>query len=57
FQNKAITIGANNAGAEKTAADIAEVLVYNRALDETEQTAVGHYLGAKYEIDGEWNPA
>ncbi len=57
FQNKAITIGANNAGAEKTAADFAEVLVYDRALDANEQAAVGFHLGTKYKIDGEWNPA
>ncbi len=57
FQNKAITIGANNAGAEKTAADFAEILVYNRALDATEQAAVGFHFGTKYSIDGEWNPA
>ncbi|MBB07987.1 MAG: hypothetical protein CMN03_06955 [Roseibacillus sp.] len=57
FQNKAITIGANNAGAEKTAADFAEILVYDRALDANEQAAVGFYLGTKYEIDGDWNPA
>ncbi len=57
FQNKAITIGANNAGAENTAADFAEVLVYDRALDTNEQAALGFYLGTKYKIDGEWNPA
>ena len=57
FANKAITIGANNAGAEKTAADFAEVLVYNRALHSNEQAALGYYLGTKYEIDGDWHPA
>ncbi|HCQ37533.1 MAG TPA: hypothetical protein DIV39_00125 [Verrucomicrobiales bacterium] len=57
FQNKSITIGANNAGAEKTAADFAEILVYDRALDANEQAAVGFYLGTKYRINGEWNPA
>ena len=57
FTNKAITIGANNAGAEKTAADFAEVLVYNRALHVNEQAALGYYLGTKYKIDGDWNPA
>ncbi len=57
FDNKAITIGANNAGLEKTSADFAEILVYDRALNPTEQAVVGHYLGAKYQIDGEWNPA
>ena len=57
FQNKAITIGANNAGAEKAAADFAEILVYDRALDPNEQAAVGFYLGTKYKIEGEWNPA
>ena len=57
YANKAITIGANNAGAEKTAADFAEVLIYSRALHPNERAALGYYLGSKYGIEGDWNPA
>lgn len=57
FKNTAITIGANNAGAEKTNADFAEVLVYDRALNPTEQAQVGRYLGRKYGIANKWETA
>ncbi len=50
YSGKAITIGANNAGGERTAADFAEVIVYDRALSPVEQAMVGRYLGAKYAI-------
>ena len=50
YENESITIGANNAGGEKTAALIAEVLVYNRALHDEEEATIGRYLGAKYGI-------
>lgn len=57
YGNRAITIGANNAGNEKTAADIAEILVYDRALTVIEEAAVGRWLGAKYGIEAAYEPA
>jgi hypothetical protein len=57
YANKAITIGANNAGLEKTSAEFAEVLLYERALDPTEQAKVGLYLGRKYGIATTWETA
>ncbi|MAR13635.1 MAG: hypothetical protein CL681_27130 [Blastopirellula sp.] len=51
YENQAITIGANNAGNEKTAAVYAEVLIYDRALDDDEQQQVGRYLAGKYEVE------
>jgi hypothetical protein len=56
YSDKAITIGANNASGEKTAADFAEVLVYDRALNSIEQAAVGRYLGSKYQITTAYQP-
>ena len=57
YASKAITIGANNAGAEKMTGEIAEVLLYNRALTATEQAQVGLYLGRKYGIANNWETA
>ncbi len=57
YTNNAITIGANNAGKEKTAAEFAEILVYDRALDEFELAKVGRWLGAKFAIETEYKPA
>lgn len=57
YANQAITIGANNAGNEKTAADFAEVLVYDRALSQTEEASVGRWLGTKYGINTAYEPA
>ncbi|MBT3843175.1 MAG: DUF1553 domain-containing protein [Verrucomicrobia bacterium] len=57
YSEKAITIGANNGNGEKTAADFAEVLVYDRALNSVEQAAVGRYLGSKYGINTAFQPA
>ena len=57
YAGGAITIGANNAGLEKTAADFAEILVYDRALDESELSKVGRWLGAKFGIDTTYEAA
>ena len=57
FTNRAITIGANNAGGEKAAMDLAEVLLYDRALRPAERASVGAWLSAKYGIAGSFLPA
>jgi hypothetical protein len=57
FVNQKITIGANNAGKELTAADIAEVLVYDRAVTQVEAASIGQWLGAKYGIETAFEPA
>ena len=46
----AITIGANNAGKETAAADIAEVLLFDRALTPDEQQRLGRNLAQKYNL-------
>ena len=46
----AITIGANNAGKETAAADIAEVLLFDRALTPDEQQRLGRHLAQKYDL-------
>ncbi|MBA61490.1 MAG: hypothetical protein CMJ76_03905 [Planctomycetaceae bacterium] len=46
-----ITIGANNAGNEKTYGYFAEVMIFNRVLTDTERTRVTRYLSGKYQID------
>jgi hypothetical protein len=43
-----ITVGASGADAVAAAADVAEVVVYNRALASSEVDGVGRYLAAKY---------
>ena len=45
-----ITIGANNAGNEKTYGAFAEVMIFNRVLSETERSRVTRYLSGKYNI-------
>lgn len=50
FDSDAITIGANNAGKEHASVDFNEIILYNRSLSEDEQTTVGAYLSAKYEL-------
>ncbi len=52
FGSTAITIGANNAGNEKTTGVFGDVLVYSRALEPEELDRVGHYLASKYGIAG-----
>ncbi len=54
YTNKAITIGANNAGGETVDAAVAEVLIYDRGLTDEERAAVGSYLAAKYAIQTTW---
>ena len=51
YVNHAITIGANNAGAEKSNAAVGEVLIYDRALSSEERGAVGAYLAGKFSIE------
>ncbi|MEC9096658.1 MAG: DUF1553 domain-containing protein, partial [Planctomycetota bacterium] len=46
-----ITIGANNAGNEKTYGYFAEVMIFNRVLTDVERTRVTRYLSGKYGID------
>ncbi len=46
-----ITIGANNAGNEKTYGYFAEVMIFDRMLSDTERTRVLRYLSAKYNIE------
>ena len=46
-----ITIGANNAGNEKTYGNFAEVMIFNRVLTETELTRITRYLSGKYGIE------
>lgn len=49
-----ISIGANNAGLEKTAAQFAEVLVFNRALSDDERQSITARLRKKYGIQANW---
>ena len=48
--DKPVIIGSRGDLFTKMKGDIAEILVYDRALDETERAAVGAYLGTKYNI-------
>ena len=57
YENAAITIGANNAGNEKTAAIYGEVLIYDRALTSDERVDVGRYLAGKYEVESDYGVA
>jgi hypothetical protein len=50
YDATAITIGANNAGKENAAADIAEVLLFDRALAPDEQQRLGQHLAQKYDL-------
>ena len=36
--------------------DIREILIYDRALSDTERESVQHYLGSKYDIELVWRP-
>jgi prepilin-type N-terminal cleavage/methylation domain-containing protein len=45
-----ITVGANKSGASGTAAEISEVIVYNRVLKDSEKSDVFAYLSKKYKI-------
>ena len=45
-----LTIGRYLAGGEFLQADLAEVLIYNRALSDTEREAVEHLLNEKYAV-------
>ncbi|MCX6022975.1 MAG: hypothetical protein NTZ05_14845 [Chloroflexi bacterium] len=45
-----LEIGRNARGAEEADADIAEVIIYNRALGAEEMRLVSQYLGGKYTI-------
>ncbi len=45
-----ITIGANNAGNEKTYGSFAEVMIFNRVLSDTERSRITRYLAGKYKI-------
>ncbi len=45
-----LTIGANKSGANGIAAEISEVIVYNRVLKDTEKNDVMGYLSKKYKI-------
>ncbi len=45
-----LTIGANKSGASGIAAEISEVIVYNRILKDTERQDVMGYLSKKYKI-------
>lgn len=45
-----LTIGANKSGSSGIAAEISEVIVYNRALKDTERQDVMSYLSKKYKI-------
>ena len=51
YANRSITLGANNAGAEKTEASVGEVLIYNRALSADERDSVGSYLASKFSLE------
>ena len=46
-----ITVGANNAGNEKTAALYAEVMIFDRVITDTEQAALTTYLATKYDVE------
>ena len=46
-----ITIGANNAGNEKTYGYFAEVMIFDRVLSTTERIRITRYLSGKYGID------
>lgn len=50
YNTSALIIGAGTAGAEFLAGDIAEVLIYNRALSTAERKQVERYLGARYGV-------
>ncbi len=45
-----LTVGANKSGASGIAAEISEVIVYNRVLKDTERQDVMGYLSKKYKI-------
>jgi hypothetical protein len=51
YSNESITIGANNAGAEKSEAAVGEILIYDRALSVEERSSVGAYLSTKFSVD------
>ena len=51
LESNPITIGANNAGNEKTYGHFAEVMIFNRVLSDTERTRVTRYLSGKYGIE------
>ena len=50
MNNSSLVIGAATSGAEFLNGDIAEILIYNRALSATERMAVESYLAAKWGI-------
>lgn len=50
FNNASLIVGASTSGAEFLTGDIAEIVVYNRALSATERKAVERYLGARYGV-------
>ena len=50
FNNASAIIGAATSGAEFLTGDIAEIVVYNRALSATERKAVEFYLGSRYGV-------
>ena len=49
-----ITIGANNAGLERTAAQFAEVMIFDRALRDDERQSITDRLTNKYGIQPDW---
>jgi hypothetical protein len=55
YKSKAVTIGANNADLEKTAADYAEILVFDRALAADEQQQLGKWLARKHGIESSYH--
>ena len=55
FDNSAITIGANNAGAEHASIDLGELLIYDRPLSRVEQNLVGDFLAGKYAVQSKYD--
>lgn len=50
YNTSALIIGAGTSGAEFLTGDIAEVVIYNRALSAAERKQVERYLGARYGV-------
>ena len=51
YSGDAITIGANNAGGERSEAAVGEILVYDRPLTAEQRGRVGAYLAGKFSIE------
>ncbi len=51
YKPGALALGAYTSGGESSNAQVAEVIIFDRALNDAERIIVQNYLNAKYEID------